>query len=579
MQSAPPLRAGSAAIFLLALGVLVLEVALTRIFSVMTYHHFTYLLIGLALLGFGAAGTVLTVHRRYAGPAVQPQVLADAAWLFGLTTLLCFLAITKTRFDAMDISQHRDISQLFGLAMLLVGATIPFFFGGLCIGYLISKAGPHINRLYFFDLLGAGCGSLGALLAINHLGAPATIFVVALLGCVVAMLVGGRADGHVRWRYPLTAVVAAGLALATLIRNDAVPVPLPDSKLVNYHGTDFRWHVVARVDVTGPHDGYPSFGGALSRQWDATQQPMTYLGMYQDGAAFTGIMNLKGEPADEPILSHYMQGCAYVIRPSAKSLVIGPGGGIDVAIALHHGARFVTAVDVNPWTLRYVRDIYDDFAGHLYRRDDVKVVCAEGRHFLTATDEMFDVIQLSGVDTYTALASGAYALTENYLYTREAIEDGLDHLTEQGILSYSRWLFSPPRETLRLAVTAREVLADRGAADPAQHIVVLAAPAWHGRSPWAETLIKREPFTADELDRLKAWCRQLRFDLIYDPLVPYTKGSAYDALEPTSKYDPVRCARVFNTILRAEGDAFDRHVDEYPYVIRPCTDDEPFFFN
>ena len=123
-----------AAIFLLALSVLVLEVALTRVFSVITFHHFTYLIIGLALLGFGAAGTVLTVSPRFSGDRIKPALLADCAWLFGLVTMLSFLAITKTRFDAMAVYEQNDFSQLFGLLMLLTLTTVPFFFGGLGIG-------------------------------------------------------------------------------------------------------------------------------------------------------------------------------------------------------------------------------------------------------------------------------------------------------------------------------------------------------------------------------------------------------------------------------------------------------------
>lgn len=576
MNSLP--RFSGFAIFLLAGSVLMLQVALTRIFSVMTYHHFTYLIIGLALLGFGAAGSVLTVHRRFAEPRVQPGLLADCAWLFGVLTMICFLTITKTRFNIMAIHEHRDLSQLFGLLMLLTLTVVPLFFGGLCIGYLISKSGDHINRLYFSDLVGAGFGSLGALFAINHLGATGTTFLVAFLACVVAMLVAGRQWS--RWRYPLTALIAFGLGVAGYFDKNVVPVPFPESKLLNYHGTEYRWHVVARVDVLDPSKGYPSFGGSLSRAWDENKPPMELRGIYQDGAAFTGIVKLAdSSPEEEVILGHYMQGCPYVIRPNAKVLAIGPGGGVDVAIALHHGAEHVTGVDLNPWTIDYVKNKFNDFAGGLYNRPDVDIVCAEGRHYMTATDRMFDVIQLSGVDTFTALDLGAYALSENYVYTREAMSDYFNRLTDDGIVSFSRWLFTPPRETLRLAMTARQALEERGAERPERNIMVIAAPAWEGRSPWAETLIKLKPFSEEEVATLRQWCKRLRFDMIYDPLVPYEEGGDYDRLEGTSKYGPVHCAKEFSAALRVPADELARHVDDYTYNIKPCTDDNPFFFN
>jgi len=573
-------RFAGPAIFLLAMSVLMLEVTLTRIFSVMMWYHFTYLVIGLALLGFGAAGTVLTVHPRFSGPALKSGVLSDCAWLFGLSGVVCFLAMTKISFDPTDIYNRGDFSQLVGLLMLLFLATVPLFFGGLGIGYLISKSGDQINRLYFCDLLGAGCGSLGALLAVNYMGATATLFWLGFVGCVVAMIVGGRADGRLRWRYPVTALVAAGLGAITLAKDSVVPVPFPASKISNYHGEEYRWHVVARVDVVGPKQDYPSFGGSLSRVWDRSRPRLDYMSLYQDGMAPTGIIKLQNRrPQDLAILGHYMQGCAFVLRPKADVLVIGPGGGVDVAMALHHGVLRVTAVDINPRTIEYVRDKYNDFAGGLYRREDVEVICAEGRHYLTTTERKFDVIQLSGVDTFTALASGAYALSENYLYTREAMRDYFDRLSEDGILSFSRWLFTPPRETLRLAVTARQALADRGIHEPGRHILVLAAPAWEGRPPWAETLIKLKPFTAQEVSVLRAWAEPLRFDVIYDPLVPHEPGGEYDRIEPAPQYGPAACAREFSAALRLPARDFADYVRRYPYNIKPATDDSPFFFN
>jgi spermidine synthase len=325
---------------------------------------------------------------------------------------------------------------------------------------------------------------------------------------------------------------------------------------------------------------YYGFGGALSRTWDKSKPPMEVMGIWQDGAAFTGIVNLENKsPKDDPILGAYMQACAYVLRPGAKSLIIGPGGGVDVAIALHHDSSHVTAVDINPWTIRYVRDKYKTFAGGLYSLPNVDAIVDEGRHFLTATDKRFDVIQLSGVDTFTALSAGAYALSENYLYTKEAITDCLNVLGDDGVLSYSRWLFAPPRESLRLALTARKALEARGIENPDQHILVLAAPAWEGRSPWADIMIKKRPFRPDEVSRIREWARRLRFDVIYDPLLPYAPGGPFDALEGTPKYKPAECAREFDKVLRLPTAQLATYENDYQYRISPCSDDSPFFFN
>lgn len=573
-------RFAGVAIFTLALGVLVLEVALTRVFSVMTYHHFTYVIIALALLGFGAAGTWLTVSPRFRGPGVDTIRLADAAWGFGLSTALSLLAITKTRFDAVAMHTDRDLSEAFGMLMLLVFAATPFFFGGLCIGYLISKAGKDIGRIYFSDLVGAGVGSLLALVGVNYAGAPGSILLVAVLACGVAMLLGGRVNGRIRWRYPVTLVALMAMAGAAIFYEDAIPVPVPPSEGVDWRETEHRWHVVARTDVGRPLSSYANFSGALSRNWEPPKPPIEHIAITQDGRAFTGLVKLEGrQPGEIEALGQYMQGSGYVLHPGGRVLVIGPGGGVDVAIALHHGAGQVWAVDINPWTLEYVKGKYDAYAGGLYNRPNVQAINSEGRHFLTAREERFDVIQLSGVDTFTALSSGALALSENYLYTREALRDFLNHLTDDGALCFSRWLFSPPRETLRLVVTARTVLDELQVADPASHVVVLAAPAWHDRAPWAQTMIKRQPFTPEELERLRSWATERRFDILYDPAEPYAPGGSYDQIESTSKYDPAICAREFSRALRSAPEELQSYVAGYEYNIRPATDDWPFFFD
>lgn len=572
-------RFAGLAIFLLALNVLVLEVALTRIFSVMTYHHFTYLIIGLALLGFGAAGMVLTVNRRFRGDRIRPRLLADCAWLFGLSLVVCFLLITRTRFEAVAIYTERDFSQLLSLLILLVLATVPFFFGGLCIGYLVSKSGDQINRIYFLDLLGAGFGSLGSLFAISYLGVPPTIFLIAATACLVSVLIGGRGNGGIRWRYIGTAAAALGLTLLTLWNPKAIPVPFSPYKAASPHETEHRWHVIARIDVADPGEGYPNFGGILSPVYGNPQPTLQFRYVFQDGLAPTGIINLQDRDLREMSIFHYyLQGAPYEIRPDGNALVIGPGGGIDVAIALHYGNNHVTAVEINPWTIEYVRNKFNDFAGGLYRREDVEVVNAEGRHYLTRTDRKFDVIQLSGVDTFSALASGAYALSENYLYTLEAMSDFLDHLTDGGVLSFSRWLFTPPRETLRLAVTARRALESRGIPNAGEKIVVIAG--YRGDvSPWAETLIKLEPFTAQEVATLRNWADRLGFVVVFDPLLPYEPGGPFDSLRSTATFDPILCAQQFDAALRSASGDFDEYLKGYFYNIKSSRDDSPFFFN
>jgi len=546
-------------LFLLSLSVLLMEVCLTRIFSVLSWHHFAYLIISLALLGFGAAGSYLTVGRRFSDGRIIPERLGHFAWLFSLTAIAAVVLASKIRFYAVDIVLYRDYSNALSLLMLYVVVGIPFFFAGVCIGRVVALAGDRVNQFYFADLVGAGIGALAALAVINHLGAVAGVFLTATLAALVACILG---VGRIRWRrwaYGLTGLGAAGLTVLAASSN-FLPLYYPPSKDL-FRGENrveySKWHVVGKIDVTRPAAGYWSFGGALARRF--TDPPPQVQGIYQDGAAPTGIMLLNEPPENVPILGEYLQGVAYTVQPVRRALVIGVGGGIDALIAMHHGAGTIVGVDLNPVTVHAVKERYRDRCPVLWDGDRFEMIVAEGRHYLTRTGERFDVIQLSGVDTFAALSTGAYALSENFLYTQEAMADYWDHLSADGILSFSRWLFTPPRETLRLLTTQLAMLEDAGQVELWRHIVILAGPAYKARSPWAETLLKRSPFTKGQVDRLIQWADERGFEVLYDP---------YHERDNT-----------FNQFARADARGRAALIEAYPFNVRPTTDDDPFFFH
>ncbi len=551
-------KASLASLFLLSLSVLVMELCLTRIFSVLSWHHFAYLIISLALLGFGAAGSYLTVARRFADGAVSPARLSHFAWLFAVSTVLAVALASRIRFYPADIVLYRDYSNALSLLMLYVVVGIPFFFAGVCIGRLVAMAGDRVNQFYFADLLGAGVGALAGLVVINQMGAVTGIFLAATLAALAACVLGAGGVRWRRWAYGLTLLAALGLTVLGT-RTELLPLHYPPSKDMFRQENQVvhsRWHVVGKIDVLKPREGYWSFGGALARRFTAV--PPAVQGIFQDGAAPTGIMLVKDDPENVAILGEYLQGVAYTVQPARRALVIGVGGGIDALIAMHHGAERIVGVDLNPVTVHAVKHRYRDRCPALWKGDRFEMVVAEGRHYLTRSGETFDVIQLSGVDTFTALSSGAYALSENFLYTREAMRDYWNHLTKDGILSFSRWLFDPPRETLRLVTTQTAMLAEAGVTQPHRHFVVLAGPAYKGRSPWAETLLKRSPFTEQQVAGLARWAEDRGFEVLYDPY--------HERAGP------------FNTFLRADAGGRARQIAGYAFNIRPTTDDDPFFF-
>ena len=207
-------KARLASLFLLAMSVLMMEVCLTRAFSIISWHHFAYLIISLALLGFGAAGSYLTVSRRFGG-SDDRESLAHFAWLYALAAGGAIVVASKIRFYPEDIALIGDYSNAISLLLMYVTVGVPFFFAGVCIGQLVSRAGDRINQFYFTDLVGAGIGALLSLAVINLLGAVSGIFFCAALGALAACLLGGGGIRWRRWAYRLTLVGTVVLTAVT----------------------------------------------------------------------------------------------------------------------------------------------------------------------------------------------------------------------------------------------------------------------------------------------------------------------------------------------------------------------------
>ena len=554
LRSRPVRRA--AAIALLSASGLLLQVSLTRVLSLVAWHHFTYLIISLALLGIGAAGSFLTRWGRIGERSDLDGWIARWAWLFAVSTIASLVVVTRLRFEPIAIYQRGEWSQLLLLAVVEIAIAAPYFFAGAAMGAILAAARERVGAVYSADLVGGAGGCLLALALLNGPGGISAIAAASALAAIAAVVLAGR--GARRAVYAATALVALSLAVTAAMR-DILPIRFPPSKLAAGHEAEMetiRWNVIARIDVTRPILGYSGFAAGLGRGYP--KERFIVRTVFQDGAAPTYIVNPLVAISEMEILAYYLQGLPYVGYARPEVLVIGSGGGADVLIALHHGAARVTGVEVNPATAALLRTRYLVDSGYLVNRPDVEIRVAEGRHFLTAETRRFDVIQLSGVDTFTALSSGAYALTENFLYTVEAIHSYLDHVRPGGVVSVARWLLDPPRETLRLVSTALRALEERGESDAPSRFLIVGGLPGKRFFPWAETLLKAEPFTQAEIEVYRRWSEERGFTVLYDP---------FETRE-----------NVFDRLIRADAAGRDRIVDTYVYDISPSTDDNPFFF-
>ncbi|MCA9639123.1 MAG: hypothetical protein KC492_00480, partial [Myxococcales bacterium] len=540
------------------------QIALTRVLSITLWHHFAYLVVGLALLGFGTAGAWLSVRRVSFGVGELRLALARRGRWGAAASVASVLLALLIRVNPLEL--FRSSSTFLALGMVIALCTVPFLAVGVVLGTALGAWSQSAGRVYAADLIGGGAFGGLAVVLIPSLGA---LGLLLFAGCAVsvAALLFALGSPAVR-RTALLSGALVGVCLLLGRDEDSWITPAATKEISLYHRPDVgirsvehrEWTPHGRIDVSYPFDGPPLVAGEVN-----THTRLYHVrAVTQDGSAPTTIHQIKQDPAELEFLPHSSTAAVWVLRgakfgPTSerapggpKVLVIGVGGGVDVMLALAHGASHVTGAEINPAILRLLKSRYLDFTGHLAERPDVDLVQSEGRTFIRASHERYDVIQLAGVDTFTALASGAYSLAEAYVYTAQAFDDYLSHLTETGCLSVSRLILSPPRETLRLTVTANEALERQGVKDPWRHIAVLRT------KQWATLMVCKQAISKEQRDRLVDFAKREKFALAFDPGAP--AGPFAQAVVPDLK----RRADFFRT---------------YPYRLAPATDEAPFFFD
>jgi hypothetical protein len=504
---------------------LLLEVVLTRIFSAMMYYHFTFLAISLALLGLGASGVYVYVHaERFAAQGLEPE-LARHARRFAAAALLTLAYLVAN--PVAETTRAGDVRLtnfvVLRLILLIAVTVLPFFHAGVVVSLAVTAYRRSINTVYAWDLLGASCAVVLAGLVLKLLGGPSAVVVVAVAAAAAAALFSGGSP--TRW-LPAAACL---LVLAASARTSLFALPPLKSEAGELLFE--AWNAFSRVTVM---ELRPE---VLEIQIDAAAA--TRIRTPASGAEWRREISALGFALSEGGPSHV--------------LVIGPGGGMDVANALGAGTRGVTAVDINPIiTDTVMRGRFLAESGGLYQDPRVKVVVGEGRSFIRRSRERYDIIQATLIDTWAATSAGAFALTENNLYTVEAFEDYYAHLTDGGALVMCRYYTGQDPETVRLVVLAAAALERRGVpAGRTRDYIYLAA-----HKNRAVLIAKRTPFTAPELDRLDAAAAGSEFETALSP-----RTSGRSQLERL-----------------VDGGAWNEAVRAHSFDITPPTDDRPFFF-
>ena len=540
------------------------QINLTRLYSVSHFYHFAFMVVSIALLGFGASGTFLAVF----GNGNDKPLGGRLAWMaIGtcLSMLGSYLLINLLPFDSFSMAVDRK--QILILMLHYAALALPFFFSGMIVSLLLSRQMGSGGRVYALNLMGSALGCLAAVVAPNFIGGEGTAALSSALAGLAALsfLLGSQSGPRRKIVQNVAGITAIFLALVFSLKDMGLRIgatgglEIMELNISPYKGISYalqnpeaeiissKWNAISRVDVV--HS--PSLHSIPGLSYRYLEPLPPIKGLYVDGDNLSALMHAE---SDFDFTGYLPAAIAFNLRPEARALILGSRGGMDVLSALALNAQQVTAVEENMLLI--------EAAGDIYNLPDVELAVSSGRSYLRSTNNRFDVIQLSLTNSYHPVNSGAYSLGEDYRYTLESFSDMLDCLEQNGILVVTRWLQEQPSEWLRTFVMAVSTLEARGE-DPQKQIVAL-----RGYNT-GTLLVKNGTFNSKELALIRAFLDEKAFDLVFAPDIQIEEINRSNILPEEVYY------QTFTDML--ENEQRDVFYEQYVYDVRPPVDDHPFF--
>ncbi len=551
-----------AGIFFISTATLCLQVSLTRFFSVSQQYHFAFLVVSIAFLGYGSAGSFLSIFKRLFR-VDRDKFLSVAALLFSLSILSSFLIANVIPFDIIRMSW--DDTQIAYILLYYVILSVPFLFAGIILSFAVSRAADMVNTIYFFDLAGAATGTILAVFVFLPKEDKGVFLILSSLVLLAAWLFSPKRPIGFRLLVFFllaaeTVLFVSGPSWLTFRISDykALPVSL---KYPQARSLSTRWNAISRVDIID--SPAVRYAPGLSLLYD--RELPSQLGLSVDGGELNAITNM--EDPDDPalaFLSFLPSSLPYVFLDRPRVLILEPRGGLDVLAAVHYRASRIDVIESNPLIAGImIRDLAD-FSGRIYLRENVHATSATSRSALTREGEDFDLIVFSLADVFGSAGTGLSGIGENYLYTEESFRDTLQRLSDKGIVSMTIYLLPPPRQEIRLLATWIEAL-QKIADHPERHLVVLRT--WGTLS----IFVKKSPYTSQEIIALKDFSGKHLFDLVHYPGIEPEEANVHNRFAEPLYFNIVRR-------LLSEDDR-KKFYEDYLFRVDPVTDDRPFFAN
>lgn len=540
------MKAKYVAIFFISAATLLLELTLTRILSIAYYYHFGFLVISTALLGFGIAGTAIALFKTKFDKLDQHRLLFWLSIAFSISTITSYLLCQKLGFNPFQIFESTKQLLLFPIYNIILA--VPFFFTGLIIALLFTYQPDKISKLYAWDLVGAGLGCGLTTLILPYVGGVGAIFMVAAFGLITAFCF---LEGV---RYPLRySVLAIALTLTFFAPHaeESFPITVTEGKSGEDSTNESifsEWNSMSKIDVIemGPGERgerYPDSIRLIS--FDEGTAATEILDLRPDVATF--LQNWRNKATLEDSI-RILSAPAFVNKTNPRVFIIGSGGGEEVMHSLLYNAKKVDAVEINPLINKIVTEEMADYAGYLHQQEGVTFHTEDARTFIDKSEEVYDVIISIHTISKAAIASGAMALAEDYVLTKEAFNQYWEHLSPDGVIFFTR----PNVDLPKFVSTLRTIMDEKGITDAPNHFFIRKGGF----------VFKKSAFTIDEINKME------RFS-----------GFATDSVRRAKVllYTPYYFEEdgIYRKILTT--DNLQKLYNDFDYKIEPATDDKPFF--
>jgi hypothetical protein len=550
-------------LFLVTASTLMLQIIQTRILSVVLWYYLAFLIISLAMFGITAGAVFVYGRRTQFSERTLSTDLAHYSNVLAVVTAVC--GAVQINLPLMGM---QAVSQAIIWTQLIACLTLPFFVSGIVVSLALTRSALPIGRVYAVDLAGAAAGSLGVLLVLNLTDGPSAILWIAAMNALAAICFarsGGKRTADPKRpfaallpRPEITLALLVIAALANGMTQNGLRLLFVKTRIeVGALQPVFtEWNTFARIAAFESKRHAPSMWGPSpafrGEDWLSEERWIDI-----DGNASTVMPRFDGDISRLGFLKYDVTNIAHYLPGHRRAAVIGVGGGRDVLSARLFGVPDITGVELNPVLIRLLTQEprFTDYSG-INRLDGLHFNVDEARSWFARSDETFDIIQMSLVDTWAATGAGAFSLSENGLYTVEGWRTFINHLTPNGVFTVSRWYAPENVDEIGRAVSlANAALLDLGVDNPRDSIFLV------GSGPIATMVISRTPFSESALALLKKTADDLQYRILLAP-----------GMAPVSDV----LGRIAEAKDRTE---LLRYTSGLPLDLTPATDNRPFFFN